>query len=191
MEDQTAISRMKQGYLDGLEMLVSRYQERALYAAYVILQDRSLSEEIVQNAFLKVYEKIHQFKNGRPFAPWFFRIVVNDAIKMAKNQSRLSSLEEEPDEDSRALARWMIDPHPLPEEQIEIKERDEILQKALAQLSPEQRSTVVMRYYLGLNETEMALKLNRPLSTIKWWSRAARKRLNTLIKPAMKLKGRE
>lgn len=185
MDDQAAISRIKQGDLNGLAVLVKRYQVKGVYAAYLVLQERSSSEEVVQNAFLKVYEKIHQFEEGRPFAPWFFRIVVNDAVKAARERSRLSGLDEEPDGEARVLAHWMIDPQPQPEEQIERIELGQTLRAALRQLSPEQRATVVMRYYLEMSEAEMALQLDKPLSTIKWWLRAARKRLSELVKPAV------
>jgi RNA polymerase sigma-70 factor (ECF subfamily) len=185
MDDQTAISRIKQGDLNGLAVLVRRYQVKGVYAAYLVLQERSSSEEVVQNAFLKVYEKINQFEEGRPFGPWFFRIVVNDAVKVARERSRLSSLDEEPDEEARVLARWMIDPQPLPEEQIESREFEQVVQEALAQLSPEQHATVVMRYYLEMSEAEMVRELNKPLSTVKWWLRAARKRLGEMLKPVV------
>ena len=183
MDDQAAISRIKQGDLNGLATLVRRYQAKGVYAAYMVLEDRSISEEIVQNAFLKVFDKIHQFEDGKPFAPWFLRIVVNDAIKAARRRSLLTSLDEEPGDDAQYLARWMIDPQPLPEEQIVSKEIGQVVQEALAQLSPEQRATVVMRYYLEMSEAEMVRELGKPLSTIKWWLRAARKRLEELVKP--------
>jgi DNA-directed RNA polymerase specialized sigma24 family protein len=52
MEDQIAISRLKQGDLNSLETLVNRYQSRAVHAAYLILYDRALSEDVVQSAFV-------------------------------------------------------------------------------------------------------------------------------------------
>jgi RNA polymerase sigma-70 factor (ECF subfamily) len=188
MDDQAAIVRIKQGDLNGLADLVRRYQVKAVYAAYMILHDRSLSEEIVQNAFVRVYEKIHQFEEGRPFAPWFLRIVLNEATKTARSQRRLSSIEEDPDEDARVLARWLVDPQPLPEEQVEMLETSHIVRTALKQLTPEQRATVVMRYYLDMSEAEMAVRLDRPVSTVKWWLRAARKRLGELVNPTETVK---
>ena len=86
MEDRIAISRIKQGDLNGLEHLVKRYQLQAVYAAYLILWDRALAEDIAQSAFVKVAERISQFDEQRPFAPWFFRIVVNDALKLARRR---------------------------------------------------------------------------------------------------------
>ena len=181
MEEKVAISRIKQGDLSGLEVLVRQNQVKAVYAAFVILQDRSLAEEVAQNAFLKVVDKINLFDDTRSFAPWFFRIVANDAIKTARKQSRLCSLEEETDYESQSLARWMIDPQPSPEKQIEIKENVEILKNALQQLSPDQRAVVMMRYYLNMNNNEMATRLEKPVTTIKWWLRTARKKLGILI----------
>jgi len=60
MEDQIAISRLKQGDLNSLETLVNRYQSRAVHAAYLILYDRALSEDVVQSAFVKVMERIQR-----------------------------------------------------------------------------------------------------------------------------------
>ena len=61
MDEQIAISRIKQGDLSGLESLVKRYQVRAVHAAYLILYDRALADATAQTAFLKVVERIHQF----------------------------------------------------------------------------------------------------------------------------------
>ncbi len=65
MEDRTAISRIKQGHLDSLEILVNRYQARAVHAAYLILYDRTLAEDVAQSAFVKAAERIHQFDEER------------------------------------------------------------------------------------------------------------------------------
>ena len=81
MDDQIAISRLKQGDPGGLETLVRDYQVQAVYTAYMIVFDRSLAEEVAQTAFVRVAEKIQQFDEKRPFAPWFFRIVVNEGSR--------------------------------------------------------------------------------------------------------------
>ena len=109
MEDRIAISRIKQGDLNGLETLVNRYQVQAVHAAYMIVYDRALAEDVAQAAFVKVVEHIHQFDEERPFAPWFFRIVVNDALKLAQKQKRNISLEDL-DEPTAQLAEWLTDP---------------------------------------------------------------------------------
>jgi RNA polymerase sigma-70 factor, ECF subfamily len=181
MEDQIAISRIKQGDPGGLEYLVNTYQVQAVYAAYLIVQDHSLAEEIAQSAFVRVVEKIDQFDEGRPFAPWFFTIVTNAAVKAAKKQARFSGLDEEAGEGGGALAAWLVDPQPLPEKLVEIEESAEVVEAALRQLTPEQRASVVMRYYLEMSEADMVARFKKPLSTVKWWLRSARKRIGALL----------
>jgi len=180
MEDQIAISRIIQGDLNGLETLVNRYQAQAVHAAYMIVYDQAAAEDVAQAAFVKVVERIHQFDKERPFAPWFFRIVVNDALKLAQKQKRNISLEDL-DEPTAQLAEWLTDPGLLPEQLMEQKETRENILKAIQSLSPEQRAVVVMRYYLEMSEADMSMKMDRPLSTIKWWLRDARKRLHDLM----------
>lgn len=180
MDDQIAISRLKQGDLNGLEILVNRYQAQAVHAAYLVLYDRTLAEDVAQTAFVKAAEQIHQFDEERPFAPWFFRVVVNDALKAAQKQRQILPLDDL-DEPAARLADWLTDSAPLPEQQLEEKEIRENLLKAIHSLPPEQRAVIVMQYYLDLSEVDMSAKMARPLSTIKWWLRDARKRLHSLL----------
>src|SRR5512134_519348 len=107
MDDRTAISRLKQGNFQALEALVTRYQVPAVHAAYLIVRDRVLAEDVAQNAFLKAAERIHQFDEQRPFGPWFSRIVVNDAVKLAKKQKRNVPLDEYMDGDVERTAAWL------------------------------------------------------------------------------------
>jgi len=181
MEDQIAISRLKQGDLTGLEILVNRYQIQAVHAAYAIVYDRALAEDIAQTAFVKVVERVYQFDAELPFAPWFFRIVVNDAIKVAKKQKRVVSLEEQMDEPTVQLANWLVDPNLKPEQMLEQQETRKFILKAIQSLTPEQRAVIVMRYFLEMSEADMVAKMDRPLSTIKWWLRDARDRLRKLL----------
>ncbi len=183
MEEQTAISRLKQGDLIGLEFLVNHYQAKAVHAAYLIVSEQSLAEDIVQTAFVKVAERIHQFEDSRPFAPWFFRIVVNDALKLVKKQKRSVSLEEQLDAPTAQLAKMLADPNPRPDKFVEQKEMRHNILKAIQSLPPDQRAAIVMFYFLEMSMADMSTKTGRPLSTVKWWLRDARKRLRGLISP--------
>lgn len=181
MKDEIAISRLKNGDLNGLETLVNNYQVPAVQAAYLILFDRALAEDVVQAAFVKAAKRIHQFDTSRPFGPWFYRIVVNDALKLAKKQKKRVSLDEHLDETTLQFAKWLADPNP---EQIVIqKETSQIILNAIQSLPPGQRAVIVMKYFFDMRMSEMSTKTGRPLSTIKWWLRDARKRLQALLEP--------
>lgn len=180
MDNRIAISRIKQGDLNGLESLVKRYQVQAVQAAYLIVYDRALAEDLAQEAFVKAVERVHQFDEERPFAPWFFRILVNDALKAAKKQKRHVALDEF-DQSTLRLAEWLTHPDLQPERLLEQKETREDILNAIQSLPPDQRAVIVMRYFLDMSEAEMVERMDRPLSTIKWWLRDARKRLYDLM----------
>jgi RNA polymerase sigma-70 factor, ECF subfamily len=182
MDESRAISQLKQGDLNGLEKLVDQYQVQAVHAAYLILFDRQMAEDAAQAAFVKVVEHIDQFDEARPFAPWFFRIVVNDALKLADRQKRSVSLEDL-DDSTTQLAKWLTDPGLQPEQLLEQKQTRQNILKAIESLPPQQRAVIVMRYYLDMSEADMSTKMERPLSSIKWWLRDARKRLHDLMDP--------
>lgn len=182
--DQLAIACLKKGNIAGLATLVQNYQVQAVRADLVIVHDRDLAEEVVQEAFLQVYRKIGQFDDQRPFRPWFLRIVIHTALKAANRQKRsvsMDNLEEESLSEVDDIAEWLIDPKPGPETILETTEMQETIWRALDRLTPEQRAAVVLRYFLNQNESEMILELNRPLTTIKWWLHAARKRLRVML----------
>jgi len=184
LDETIAIKRLKNGDLNGLETLVQRYQVQAVHAAYLIVKDRYLAEDIAQNAFLKAAEKIDQFNGRRAFGPWFMRIVVNAAIKVANRQKREAPLEGE-DEDADAFS-FHQDTGPSPEEIVEMDETGQVVWQALERLPVEQRAAVVMRHFLEMSDVEMTAALNRPPSAIHWWLRTARSRLREMLRPFWK-----
>ena len=66
MDDREAIRRMKSGEIGGLEALVNRYQVRAARAAFFVTHEEALAEDIVQETFIRLYQRIRQFDETRP-----------------------------------------------------------------------------------------------------------------------------
>jgi RNA polymerase sigma factor (sigma-70 family) len=112
---------------------------------------------------------------------------VNDAIKAAHRQKRSISLDEQLELDGPAvrLAAQLVDPTFQPAQIVEEKETRQLILNAIKSLAPEQRAVIVMRYFLDLSEADLSAKMERPLSTIKWWLRDARKRLHDLMESRM------
>lgn len=182
MEERDAVARLKRGDPGGLEGLVRRHQVRAMRAAYLVTRDRALAEDVVQAAFLRAYERIDQFDADRPFGPWFLRIVVNDALKATARRERHVSLDEASAGES-AVAALLRDPNPDPATLAEAEATRRAVWDALGKLPAPQRAAIVMRYYLGLDEAEVAGLQACPPGTVKWRLHAARKRLRTLLAP--------
>jgi RNA polymerase sigma-70 factor (ECF subfamily) len=179
MEETEAIARLKEGDICGLEALVCRYQVQAVRTAYLITHDRALAEDIVQSAFLRAYERIAQFDSGRPFGPWFLRSVVHDAVKATARRERLVSLDTGVGDTFQAL---LVAPDPDPARLAEVAETRQAVWAALGKLPPAERAAVVMRFYLGWSEAEMAAEMDCPPGTVKWRLHTARKRLQELLR---------
>lgn len=180
-DEREAIALLKQGDISGLEVLVQIYQVKAIRSAYLIIHDHHLAEDIVQAAFVRAYERRDQFDSERPFRPWFFRIVANGAVKAARRRLREVSMFRASDQEVSRLVDLLADPAPTPEEQIEKSETRETVLWALGRLSPRQRAAVVLRYYLGLKEVDVAERLGRTPGTAKRLLHTARKRLRSLL----------
>jgi RNA polymerase sigma-70 factor (ECF subfamily) len=183
MEEHDAIRRLKRGELDGLETLVRLHQLRAVRAAYLIVRDAALAEDVVQDAFLRAASRIGQFDAGRPFGPWFHRIVVNLATRAAARAGRAVPLDRPAPGSALTLEDVLADRAPGPEALAEQAEQRERLWRALGRLAPEQRAAVVQRYYLGLSEAEMAAGEGLAPGTVKWRLHAARARLREWLRP--------
>lgn len=184
MEESQAIASLKQGDIRGLEALVYQYFLPAVRAAYLIVHDQALAEDVAQSSFIHLPEKIGQYDESRPFRPWFLRSVVNRAISAARKQNRFVSLDhtQENGHWQAALETLDVRTHSLEDELISEEARQEIWQ-ALQKLNPQQRAAVVMRYYLELSEQEIAEEMARPRSTVKWTLYTARQKLQGLLRP--------
>jgi RNA polymerase sigma-70 factor (ECF subfamily) len=170
MTEQDAIRQIKHGHVSGLELLVKRYQVRAVRTAYLITRDRALAEDVVQEAFLHFFDHVDQFDETRPFAPYFLRSVVNRAVRRVSRDRRTIDL----DSANNQL--------PAPD-LIENADTREAIWNALGQLSPEQRAAVVQFYFLDMTEREISQQADAPLGTVKWRLYKARNRLRELLSP--------
>jgi len=183
MDEAEAVARLKAGSIAGLRTLIERHQVQAVQAAVLITRDRALAEDIVQEAFLRCYERADQFDPARPFRPWFLRMVINDALKAIERQKRHISLDAQSDVLGRQLVERLEAASQAPEDDVVRTELVEAVNDALAALSPRQRAAIILRYYLGMNERETAQEMGCAPGTVKWHLHEARERLRALLSP--------
>ena len=183
MDEADAIAQLKAGNIAGLKVLIDLHQAQATQAAVLITRDRPMAEDIVENAFLRSFERIAQFDSGRPFGPWFLRMVINDALKAESKQKRHISLDADEEETYQHLIEKLEAATDEPEDLVQRSELRQAVEEALGRLAPRQRAVIVQRYYLGLSEREMSDELDCAPGTIKWHLNSARKRLKALLIP--------
>ena len=180
MDEKQAIQRLKQGDIHGLEYLVQRHQVKAVRTAYLITRDLGLAEDVVQDSFIQAYRAIRGFDGTRPFEPWFLRSVVNASVKMMQKSARQVEVGVEREADESLFTELLSRVESV-EQQMESMDVQNQIWKAMQTLSPRQRAVIVQRYFLEMNEREMAVESGSAVGTIKWLLNAARQRLRTLL----------
>jgi RNA polymerase sigma factor, sigma-70 family len=177
MEDLQAIRRLKRGDMGGLECLIARYQGKALRTAFLILRDEPMAEDVVQDVFIRFYQRAKCFDEARPFEPYFMRSVVNTALSCMEREKKGRSVT---DKDTSELEN-LLEEAAAVEEQVEFNTLKWQISEALADLPTRQRVVIVQRYYLEMSEKEMSEALDSPPGTVKWLLSAARQRLRSLL----------
>lgn len=139
------------GSVSDFEALFRLHWPRAFRAAYLVVHDAAAAEDIAQEAFVAAVRALDRFDRRRPFGPWLYRIVVNRAIDFAR---------------ARAVRREtdLADGHAA-RERPEFSDAPTIA-AALAELSPDHRAVIVLRYLLEYTPGEIAKALELPRGTV-------------------------
>lgn len=179
MDDLESVRRLKNGDIGGLEILIARYQLKAVRTAYLVTHELATAEEVVQEAFVRFYERARHFDERRAFEPYFLRMVVHAALNLVQRENRSAvSLDEEAD--LRGL-ECLLSQASSVEAEVEREQLQRAIHQAIGALPPRQRAVAVQRFYLEMSETEMSVALNVTPGTVKWLLHAARTRLRTLL----------
>jgi RNA polymerase sigma-70 factor (ECF subfamily) len=160
--------------------LVARYAAPAVNFTYRFVHDRGLAEDLAQEGFLRVYQRLDTFDPERKFSSWFFQVLRNVTIDYLRVHRLPTASLDELQEDGRAVP--LVDrSSSSPEELAGRGELASAMDAALQRLRPEYREVVVLRYQEGLTQPEIAEALKLPAGTVKTYLHRARKELAALL----------
>lgn len=186
MDEKHLVSAARRGELAAFNQLVLRYQSVAYNVAFRIMGDAEAAADATQDAFLKAYRGLDGFR-GESFKAWLLRIVTNTCYdQLRARQRRPSSGLEDIVEDVEHTWR-LAEAGESPDEYAERVELNRVLQWALAQLPPDQRTVVVLSDIEGLSYEEIAAVMNIRLGTVKSRLSRARARLRDLLQQHQEL----
>jgi RNA polymerase sigma-70 factor, ECF subfamily len=152
-----------------LEQLFRSHWPRAYRAALLVVGDAAAAEDIAQESFLAAVRALDRFDRRRPFGPWLHRIVVNRAIDWARARSLRRELAVEDAPEPSAPER-------------EESAHSRVLASALAELGPEHRAVIVLRYLLDYTPGEIASLLDLPRGTVNSRLRRGLDRLEAALR---------
>jgi RNA polymerase sigma-70 factor (ECF subfamily) len=174
--DEGLIARTREGDLAAFEVLVERHRDLVYRTATRIVGPIE-AEDVTQDAFLRAYHRLDQFRGRAAFRTWLLQITQNAALNVLARARRRPV---EPDGESDHVPDR--DPVRQPAARLERRERQERLELKLRFIRPEYRSLLVLRDLEGLSYTEIAEVLEMPLGTVKGRLHRARDELIELLR---------
>ncbi len=169
--DSALIGRALGGEPAAFGELVLRYQDRLFNSLVRVLGSAEDARDAAQDAFVQAFVKLDTFRGSSAFYTWLYRIAFNQAMSHARRQRPTRSL----DDDRADCGREVADDQPPPEARLVLGERATQVQRALAELSAEYRTVIVLREMDGCKYEEIAEILELPVGTVR--SRLFRARL--------------
>jgi RNA polymerase sigma-70 factor (ECF subfamily) len=151
-----------------LATLYERHAEGLLNVAWRVAGDRAAAEDVVQDVFLSLEERVGTFRGESSLSSWLYRITVNRAIDQRRHENRRPALRlGGVPEDLLHGARTPAGLSPEAAEPAEPSPEEARLHAALARLSPKLRAIAVLRYVEGLSYEQLAEVLGANLGTVK------------------------
>ena len=164
------VLRVRDGETMAFDKIMNETQGRVLGLAYKLLGDKELAKDASQEAFLRAYKSLDTFRLGESFTAWIGRIVANVCFDQMKKRGFV--------EPSPQLLESIPSPDSFEAEDAVLRhQRMELVQKALAALSPAERSALVLRDIEGLSTFDTAQTLGLKEGTIRANISQARRKL--------------
>lgn len=188
--DQLLVERVQAGDKKAFDLLVSKYHRKVIRLISRLVRDPAEVEDIAQEAFIKAYRSMSQFRGDSAFYTWLYRIAVNTAKNALVASNRrpvpLSDLTRS-DDDSDAEP-WIpeagIDSQ-TPEAMLSSRQVAQTVDKAMQALAPDLRTAIMLREIEGLSYEEIAEAMNCPIGTVRSRIFRAREAIALELRPLL------
>lgn len=162
------IRRILDGEKELYEILVRRNNQKLYRVVRSYLKNESEVEDIMQNAYLKAYEKLFQFKLNASFSTWLIRIGINESLGHLKSRRKIYDMTRQPDDNHTIPILELPDAgQPNPQRKMIRKETKKLLEDAIDQLDLKYRTVYILKEIEELSVKEVALLLDLSESNIK------------------------
>jgi RNA polymerase sigma-70 factor (ECF subfamily) len=167
--DEELARQLQQRNPEAMARLYDRFGRAAWSIIVAIVGDERIAEDLIEETFLHVWNRIHAFDPGKgALGPWLLAVARNRAIDHRRPAFEL---------DVREHPSFFVD------RQTDVVNTDHarLIRKAVSRLNQQQQKVIELTYYEGLSQSEMAERLGEPLGTVKTWVRTALKNLRDAL----------
>ncbi len=174
-KDEALIEALQQKNLEALEELYDRHHGMAMAVAFRVLNDRSLAEDVIQEAFLAVWRQAESFRRERGSCrSWLLSIVRHRAIDVTRGRSF--------NKERVSLDEMVFEPrYPDAWQEVSTSLDSQQIKQAVDELPQEQRDAITLAYFKGYNQREIAEQTGVPLGTVKGRLRLGIQKLRNML----------
>jgi len=178
--DAELMTRCKDGDMTAFDILIHRHKTPLVNFIYRFIGDPDSAEDLAQETFIRVYRNIDRYRHDMAgFRTWMYRIASNLCKNELRNRSRrprilVNNAIGNQDDEGNPIEN-MVDPSPRPDGQVEEKELQDVLARAISGLPEKLRIALILRDIEGMSYEEISQTIRKPVGTVK--SRINRARL--------------
>jgi RNA polymerase sigma-70 factor, ECF subfamily len=185
--DQQLVERVQRGDKAAFDLLVAKYQRKIFRLLSRLIRDSAEIEDVAQEAFIKAYRALPNFRGDSAFYTWLYRIAINTAKNYLVSQGRRAPTSTETEiEDAETFddGDYLRDLN-TPDSMLLTKQVAEAVNRAIDQLPEDLRTAIVLRELEGLSYEEIAESMQCPIGTVRSRIFRAREAIATELRPIL------
>ncbi|HXR51173.1 MAG TPA: RNA polymerase sigma factor RpoE [Steroidobacteraceae bacterium] len=167
--DLGLVQRVQRGDKTAFDLLVRKYQHKVVKLVSRYMRDQADAEDVAQEAFIKAYRAIPQFRGDSAFYTWLYRIAINTAKNAIVSRDRSPidfDLDLQNIEESNSMQARLADAE-TPESLLQTEEIRETVNRAIEALPEDLRTAIVLRELEGLSYEDIAQAMDCPVGTVR------------------------
>ena len=180
LSDESLACKSLDGDMSAFEELVNRYKRPVFSIVYRMIGQYEEAEDITQEVFINVYEKLYQFDSNKKFGPWIYRIATNASISALRKKKKVITLDFD-EAYGKAYEDYYTADSGNPQLMFEREELKFFTDKAINELPENYRVVIMLRYQMDLNNQEIAEVLGVSKENIEVRVHRARKALRKIV----------
>ncbi|MBX3173451.1 MAG: sigma-70 family RNA polymerase sigma factor [Gemmatimonadaceae bacterium] len=186
LPDADVVVLAQQGREPAFRELIRRYERPVYSLIYRMVRDTAASEDLAQDAFIKVLNHLDKYRPEFKFSSWLFKIANNVAIDhLRRRQLETVSMDGSPhaatSTEVESTSFELADQGESPLDELASRELGAIIEQAIGKLRPEYRNCIMLRHVEGRSYEEIAATLDLPLGTVKTYIHRARHELREAL----------
>lgn len=185
--DQQLVERVQRGDKSAFDVLVLKYQQKVANLISRYIRDPSEVQDVTQEAFIKAYRALPNFRGESAFYTWLYRIAINTAKNyLAALGRRPPSDDVEAETAEQMDAGVRLKEYATPEHLLLEREIAQTIKAALDDLPEDLRMAITLRELEGLSYEEIARAMDCPIGTVRSRIFRAREAIDTRLQPLLK-----